>query len=123
MAQRNSLSAPVFLDLRVTAGADDEFGVVEREAIDPQVEVEAVAVAPESADRLPKLLLAVLADGVELVRRAVLVVFSRHGLVLHCEPVPMAASLPVSRPRRKSGAVTSCPKDTAGAELHNAAKL
>ena len=30
----------------------------------------------------------------------------------------MAASMPVSRPRRKSGAVTSCPKDTAGAELH-----
>jgi hypothetical protein len=30
----------------------------------------------------------------------------------------MAASMPVSRPRRKSGAVTSCPKDTGGAELH-----
>jgi hypothetical protein len=29
----------------------------------------------------------------------------------------MAASMPVSRPRRKSGAVTSCPKDTEGAEL------
>jgi hypothetical protein len=29
----------------------------------------------------------------------------------------MAASMPVSRPRRKSGAVTSCPKDTGGAEL------
>jgi hypothetical protein len=27
--------------------------------------------------------------------------------------------MPVSRPRRKSGAVTSCPKDTSGAELHN----
>jgi hypothetical protein len=26
--------------------------------------------------------------------------------------------MPVSRPRRKSGAVTSCPKDTGGAELH-----
>lgn len=26
--------------------------------------------------------------------------------------------MPVSRPRRKNGAVTSCPKDTAGAELH-----
>jgi hypothetical protein len=31
----------------------------------------------------------------------------------------MAASMPVSRPRRKSGAVKSCPEDTAGAELHN----
>jgi hypothetical protein len=30
----------------------------------------------------------------------------------------MAASMPVQRPRRKSGAVTSCPKDTEGAELH-----
>jgi hypothetical protein len=30
----------------------------------------------------------------------------------------MAASMPVSRPRRKSGAVRSCPKDTEGAELH-----
>jgi Serine dehydrogenase proteinase len=30
----------------------------------------------------------------------------------------MAASMPVQRPRRKSGAVTSCPKDAAGAELH-----
>jgi hypothetical protein len=30
----------------------------------------------------------------------------------------MAASMPVSRPRRKSGAVTSCPEDTGGAELH-----
>jgi hypothetical protein len=30
----------------------------------------------------------------------------------------MAASMPVPRPRRKSGAVTSCPKDTGGAELH-----
>jgi len=30
----------------------------------------------------------------------------------------MAASMPVRRPRRKSGAVTSCPKDTEGAELH-----
>ena len=26
--------------------------------------------------------------------------------------------MPVSRPRRKSGAVTSCPKFTGGAELH-----
>jgi hypothetical protein len=26
--------------------------------------------------------------------------------------------MPVRRPRRKSGAVTSCPKDTGGAELH-----
>jgi hypothetical protein len=26
--------------------------------------------------------------------------------------------MPVSRPRRKSGAVTSCPKDTEGMELH-----
>jgi hypothetical protein len=26
--------------------------------------------------------------------------------------------MPVPRPRRKSGAVTSCPKDTRGAELH-----
>jgi hypothetical protein len=26
--------------------------------------------------------------------------------------------MPVPRPRRKSGAVTSCPKDTSGAELH-----
>ena len=26
--------------------------------------------------------------------------------------------MPVPRPRRKNGAVTSCPKDTAGAELH-----
>jgi hypothetical protein len=30
----------------------------------------------------------------------------------------MAASMPVRRPRRKSGTVTSCPKDTGGAELH-----
>jgi hypothetical protein len=30
----------------------------------------------------------------------------------------MAASMPVSRPRRKSGAVTSCSQDTGGAELH-----
>jgi hypothetical protein len=26
--------------------------------------------------------------------------------------------MPIPRPRRKSGAVTSCPKDTGGAELH-----
>jgi len=26
--------------------------------------------------------------------------------------------MPVRRPRRKSGTVTSCPKDTEGAELH-----
>lgn len=32
------------------------------------------------------------------------------------EPVPMTASMPVSRPRRKKGVVKSCPKD--GAELH-----
>jgi hypothetical protein len=35
----------------------------------------------------------------------------------------MATSMPVSRPRRKSGAVTSCPKDTGGAELHNPGPL
>jgi hypothetical protein len=34
------------------------------------------------------------------------------------EPAPMAASMPVSRPRWKSGAATSCPKDTGGMELH-----
>jgi len=34
----------------------------------------------------------------------------------------MAASMSASTPRRKSGAVTSRPKDTGGAELHNPAK-
>jgi hypothetical protein len=34
------------------------------------------------------------------------------------EPAPMAASMPVQRPRGTSGAVTSCPQDTGGMELH-----
>ena len=85
----------------------------------PQVEALAVGVSPHGSDRLPELLLAVLGHRIDAMRRAGLVGFFRHELVLSLlSPPQWRPRCPFRRPRRKSGAVTSCPKDTGGAELH-----
>ena len=50
--------------------------------IEPLIETVAVAVRPEGADRLPELLLVALGDREDAMRRASVVGFGRHGLVL-----------------------------------------
>ena len=63
---------------------------------------------PESADRLPELLVAVIGHREDAMRRRALVDSVVMLGPFDGEPGPMAASMPVRRPRRKSGAVTSC---------------
>jgi hypothetical protein len=92
---------------------DNQLGVgrtgdeIERHAI-----ALAVAVGPRGTDFEPGAFLAVflLDDRVNAMRRAVAVGFSRHSVALSAlELAPMAASMPVHRAKRLSGAVTTWP--------------
>src|ERR1019366_3889807 len=80
---RKEVLLGVALSLRVvTDDADDDLGVVQRQIVEPLVEAFAVAVRPESADRLPELFLVALGNREDTMRRAGIVGFGRHGLVL-----------------------------------------
>lgn len=75
--QKRSLSALGFRPL-IASDADNDFGIVEWQVIDAQVEAVSVGVCPQGTDRLPELLRAVLSHWVHAMCRAVRVGFSRH---------------------------------------------
>jgi hypothetical protein len=73
--------------------ADDDLSAVEREVVELLVEALAVGMRPESADRLPELLLTVLGHRENAMRRAGVRGFGRHDTVLSI------VSPPQRRPR------------------------
>lgn len=75
--------------------ADDDFGAIERQALELVAKAFAVSMRPHSADRAPDLLFTVSRNGIDPMRRA-----RRSGVVDH-DKLHSIAGPPPWRPRRR----------------------